>query len=239
MKLRSFVPAAAPPRPGQVECGGDPVHGRTGTGSGLAKKNEDVPSLLFLFVPLLLIVIGICVAVPYFNTPMPTVAAAGGSFDLKDGSGHAVTDRSWPGKFLLIYFGYTHCPAVCPTTLANMANALDELGRVADRVQPLFITVDPARDTPAVMSQYAAMFWPRLVGLTGSASQVARAAERYGIYYAPHRTGPGSNDYSMDHSSVVYLMTPGGGMAAIIDANQKGHAMAVTIADAMHARKPA
>ena len=203
-------------------------------------ERQDVPSLLFLFVPLILIAIGVGVAIPYFDTEtsmMPAVSgAAGGSFDLKDGTGHEVSDKSWPGKFLLIYFGYTHCPAVCPTTLANIATALDELGKTADQVQPLFITVDPARDTAAVMSQYAAMFSPRLAGLTGTPSQIAAAAERYGIYYAPHRTGPGPNDYSMDHSSVVYLMTPSGNLGTIINADQQGDAMAVTIAKAMHAR---
>lgn len=130
-------------------------------------------------------------------------ALIGGPFALVDGRGQPVTDATWAGKPLLIYFGYTYCPDVCPTELSVMSNALDLLGDDTD-VVPLFITVDPARDTAQVMADYVAHFHSRMVGLTGTAAQVAAAAKAYRVYYAK---GPGEgDDYLMDHSSFVYLM---------------------------------
>ena len=130
---------------------------------------------------------------------------------------------------MLVYFGYTFCPDVCPTTLNSVADALDKMGAKADRMQPLFITVDPKRDTPAVVKQYAAAFSPRLVGLTGSPEQIAAAAKAYRVYYAEHRTGPGPDDYSMDHSSVLYLMGPDGRFIAPLRADQTGAEMAAAL----------
>ena len=98
-----------------------------------------------------------------------TASFVGGPFALEDGNGRQVTDRDFRGKYMLVYFGYTFCPDVCPTTLNEVADALDRLGAKADRLQPIFITVDPKRDTPAVVKQYVAAFTPRLIGLTGSA----------------------------------------------------------------------
>ncbi len=159
----------------------------------------------------------------------PGGIAIGGPFQLTDQQGHAVTERSWPGKYLLVYFGYTFCPDVCPTTLSDLAAALDRLGAEADRVQPLFITVDPRRDTPAVLANYTASFTPRLVGLTGTAEQIAQVAKEYRVYYAEHRTGPGPDDYSMDHSSIIYLMAPDGHFVATIPAEQSPVTMASDI----------
>ena len=96
-----------------------------------------------------------------------TASLVGGPFTLQDGSGRQVTDRDFRGKYMLVYFGYTFCPDVCPTTLNEVADALDRSGSKADRLQPIFITVDPKRDTPAVVKQYVAAFTPRLIGLTG------------------------------------------------------------------------
>jgi protein SCO1/2 len=153
----------------------------------------------------------------------------GGPFELIDSAGHAVSDRSWPGKFLLIYFGYTFCPDVCPTTLNAIAAALDKIGAQADRLQPLFITVDPRRDTPKVLADYTAAFTPRLIGLTGSAEQIARVAREYRVYYAEHKTGSGPDDYTMDHSSIVYLMAPDGQFVAVLSAEQQADAMAAEL----------
>ncbi|HEX5325884.1 MAG TPA: SCO family protein [Acetobacteraceae bacterium] len=136
--------------------------------------------------------------------------AIGGPFTLQNGAGQTVTDRSFRGKYMLVYFGYTYCPDVCPTTLQSVAGALDALGAKADRIAPIFITVDPARDTPAVMQRYTAAFSPRLVGLTGTPEQIAQVTKEYHVYAAKHVTGPGPNDYSMDHSSILYLMGPDG-----------------------------
>jgi cytochrome oxidase Cu insertion factor (SCO1/SenC/PrrC family) len=157
-------------------------------------------------------------------------AAIGGPFQLVDSAGHPVTDQAFRGKYMLVYFGYTFCPDVCPTTLADVATALDKLGPRAGEVQPLFITVDPQRDTPAVVGQYAANFSPRLVGLTGTADQIAAVAHAYRVYYARHRTGDGPGDYTMDHSSILYLMGPDGHFIAPIRADEQPEAMAADIA---------
>jgi len=156
--------------------------------------------------------------------------AIGGPFTLEDGNAKPVTDRDFRGKYMLVYFGYTFCPDVCPTTLNAVADAMDKLGPKADRVQPLFITVDPKRDTPAVVKQYAAAFGHRVIGLTGSAEQIAKVAKEYRVYYAEHRTGPGPDDYAMDHSSILYLMGPDGAFVAPVRADQSGDEMAATLA---------
>jgi protein SCO1/2 len=153
----------------------------------------------------------------------------GGPFSLRDGNGRAVTNTDFRGKYMLVYFGYTFCPDVCPTTLNAVADAMDKLGPAAARVQPLFITVDPARDTPAVVRQYAASFGPSIVGLTGSAEEIAKVAKEYRVYYAEHRTGSGPNDYSVDHSSVLYLMDPNGGFLAPVRADLSGDEIAANL----------
>jgi protein SCO1/2 len=143
--------------------------------------------------------------------------AIGGPFTLQNSSGQTVTDRAFRGKYMLVYFGYTYCPDVCPTTLQAVASALDALGPKADRIAPIFITVDPARDTPPVMKRYAAAFSPRLIGLTGTPEEIARVIKEYHVYAAKHVTGPGPDDYSMDHSSVLYFMAPDGQFIAPVD----------------------
>ncbi len=147
-----------------------------------------------------------------------------------DLDGRAVTDRDFRGKFMLVYFGYTFCPDVCPTTLTDVAQALDRLGKSADQLQAVFITVDPKRDTPPVVAQYAAAFSPRLVGLTGTPEQIAAVAHEYRVYYAEHRTGPGPNDYSMDHSSILYLMGRDGSFVGVIRADSGPEAIAAELA---------
>ena len=131
---------------------------------------------------------------------------------------------------MLVYFGYTFCPDVCPTPLTNVADALDRLGPKADKVQPLFITVDPRRDNPAAVKQYAAAFGTRMIGLTGTAEQIAIAARAYRVYYAEHRTGTEPDSYTMDHSSVLYLMGPDGKFVAPLRADQPGPEMAAALA---------
>ncbi len=163
------------------------------------------------------------------NAALLTGVSIGGSFSLTDASGRAVTDRDFRGKYLLVYFGYTFCPDVCPTTLNQMAGALDTLGARADRIQPLFVTVDPGRDTPAVLLQYTAAFTPRLLGLTGTPEQIAAVAKAYRVYYAEHRTGTAPLDYTMDHSSIIYLMAPDGQFVAPIRADAEASEMAAEI----------
>ncbi len=143
----------------------------------------------------------------------------GGPFAMTDHRGRPVTDADFRGKYLLIYFGYTYCPDVCPTELGVMARALDLLGPAADKVQPLFVTVDPERDTAAHLSDYVGLFHPRLVGLTGTAEQVRGIARAYRVYYAkaPQKDGK-PEDYLMDHSSFLYLMGPDGGFIGVYPA---------------------
>lgn len=139
---------------------------------------------------------------------VPT-AKIGGPFELVDAqSGKTVTDQDYKGKWLLIYFGYTHCPDACPTALNDLSLALDKLGDKRRDMAPLFITIDPDRDTADVMKDYAASFAPDIVGLTGSAEQIAKAEKEYRVYAAKHPTKDGG--YDMDHSSIIYVMDPSG-----------------------------
>lgn len=144
-------------------------------------------------------------------------ASIGGPFTLLNGASQQVTDRSFRGKYMLVYFGYTYCPDVCPTTLQSLAGALDALGAKANDVVPIFITVDPARDTPAVMQRYVGAFSPRLIGLTGTPAEIAQVEKQYHVYAAKHVTGPGPDDYGMDHSSVIYVMGPDGRFIAPLE----------------------
>ncbi|WP_428484383.1 SCO family protein [Rhodopila sp.] len=153
----------------------------------------------------------------------------GGPFTLEDGNGKPITARDFHGNYMLIYFGYTFCPDVCPTTLNAVAAAMDKLGPAASHVRPLFITVDPRRDTPSVVKQYAAAFGPSITGLTGTPAEIAQVAKEYRVYYAEHRTGPGPEDYSMDHSSVLYLMGPDGNFIAPVRADQSGDEIAADL----------
>ena len=139
-------------------------------------------------------------------------SAIGGPFQLVDQNGKTVTDADLKGKWSLIYFGYTHCPDACPTALNDISIALSELGPKRDAVRPVFITVDPERDTPKSLKAYVTSFDAPILALTGTAEQVAKAAKGYRVYYAKHPEAGG--DYSMDHSSVIYVMDPEGRFTA-------------------------
>ncbi len=157
-------------------------------------------------------------------------AAIGGPFELVQGDGQTVTGRSFRGKYLLIYFGYTSCQDVCPTTLASLVAALDALGGSAARVQPLFITVDPERDTPPVMLRYVRSFTPRLIGLTGSPGEIRKVAGEYRITSVIHHAGSDPARYAVDHSSVLYLVGPDGRYITPIRADDSATVMAKAIA---------
>ncbi len=151
-------------------------------------------------------------------TRLPSQAGSGtpeigGAFELVDQSGATRTQVDFAGRHMLVYFGYTYCPDVCPTSLSVMSQALDlleaETGSLEDRVVPVFVTVDPARDDVAAMAAYAEHFHPRLVALTGSDEQIAAAAKAYRVYYRKAED-PSASEYLMDHSSFIYLMGPDG-----------------------------
>jgi cytochrome oxidase Cu insertion factor (SCO1/SenC/PrrC family) len=132
----------------------------------------------------------------------------GGPFTLIDHTGKVRTEEDFRGKLLLIYFGYSYCPDVCPTDLQQIGLAVDGLSAGADAVQPLFITLDPERDTVVHLADYVPLFHPRLIGLTGSAEQIRRVALAYKVYYAKYP--PDSPDYVIDHSSFIYLVDKAG-----------------------------
>ena len=134
----------------------------------------------------------------------------GGPFALTAPDGTTVTDETYRGKWLLVFFGYTSCPDICPTTLSEIAGALEKFGPGAVRLQAIFITVDPKRDTPEVMGKYTAAFDARIIGLTGSPQQIAAAEKAYGVDSASHEKGAGGEDYVVDHSSYIYVMDPSG-----------------------------
>ena len=139
------------------------------------------------------------------STPVAQqVAAIGGPFKLTDQDGHAVTDQELKGRPFLVFFGFTNCPDVCPTTLFEVSEILRALGPDADRTRALFITVDPERDTPAVMKEYLSSFDPHLSGLTGDPAAVAAVAKAYRVYFKKVPLDQGG--YTMDHTAIVYLM---------------------------------
>jgi len=141
--------------------------------------------------------------------------AVGGPYVLTDQDGRPRSSADFRGTYQLIYFGYTFCPDVCPTTLAIMAAAMDKLGPAQARIVPIFITVDPERDKPAVLKKYLAAFGPRFVGLTGSPEEIAQVEKEYRVFAKKQPLGGGN--YGMDHSSVIYLMGRDGKLVSFYD----------------------
>lgn len=140
--------------------------------------------------------------------PAPATATGtaeiGGPFSLVDQNGDRRTDQDFRGRYMLVFFGYTYCPDVCPTTLAILKNALDEIGPLADDVVPIFISVDPERDSPEILKPYLSAFGPEFVGLTGTREEIDQAVHAYRAYYdIPDHEG---DDYVVSHSSIIYLM---------------------------------
>lgn len=156
----------------------------------------------------------------------------GGPFKLTAGDSKTVTDADFRGRFMLIYFGYTFCPDVCPTTLQEVSSALDRMGSKADRVQPIFITVDPKRDTPEVIGQYVKAFSPRLIGLTGTPAELAPVEKEFRVYAAPSPStakGADKDDYTVDHSSILYLIGPDGKSLAFFRADLPAEKLATEL----------
>lgn len=159
-------------------------------------------------------------------------AAIGGPFTLTNQDGRAVTERDFAGKYRLIYFGFTHCPDICPTDLAVIGQALRRFEKSdparAARVAPIFVSVDPERDTPAVLKEYVSAFHPRLVGLTGTPQQVADMVKRYGAYGAkePVTTGGG---YNVNHSRLAELIGPDGKPIALLPYEKGAEAVAAEL----------
>jgi protein SCO1/2 len=137
-------------------------------------------------------------------------ALIGGPFALTDQTGKTVTDQDFRGRYMLVFFGFTHCPDICPAELQVMSATLDELGPKAAQVVPVFITLDPERDTQGVVGEYVKNFAPGFVGLTGSPEAIEEAAKAYRVAYSKFQEDKTTSDYSIDHSALVYLMGPDG-----------------------------
>jgi protein SCO1/2 len=157
----------------------------------------------------------------------PAAAAVGGPFRLEDQNGHPVTDQDMKGRPFLVFFGYTHCPDVCPTTLFDISQVLQKLGRDADRTGAIFITVDPERDTPAVLKDYLSNFDPHLRGLTGDPNAVNATLKAYRVYAKKVPLEHG--DYTMDHTAMVYLMDKDGRFVAPFNLKQTPDAAATEL----------
>jgi protein SCO1/2 len=173
-----------------------------------------------------------CSAAP---APEPPLAGAsiGGPFTLTDSSGKTVRWDDFAGKYRIVYFGFTYCPDVCPTDLARSGAGLRQFEAanpaLGAKVQPIFISVDPARDTPAVVGEFAANFHPRLIGLTGTPEQVKAAADAFAVFY--EKAPPGSDGaYMVNHSTVTYLFGPDGQPIATLPTDQGPDAVASELA---------
>jgi protein SCO1/2 len=163
-----------------------------------------------------IVVVGLGLAASLPRLEHAGTATIGGPFALVDGAGHGVTEQALLGRWTLIYFGYTHCPDACPTTLSAIGGALDKLSPAARKaIRVLFITVDPGRDTPAVVGPYAKAFGPEFSGLTGSGAELSKVEQEFRVYAQRHDLKGG--DYAMDHSSIIYVMGPDGQFAGLLD----------------------
>lgn len=170
-------------------------------------------SILLLSAVLLGFAVALGAAALWFGQAAPGTkgtgtALIGGPFTLVNQDGKTVTEKDFLGRYMLVFFGYTYCPDICPTELQVMTAALDQMGAAAKAIRPVFVSIDPERDTPQVVKSYVENFGGGLIGLTGSAEQVAQTAKAFRVYYA--KAGQDGADYKMDHSTIIYLMGPDG-----------------------------
>ena len=167
----------------------------------------------------------------FVSKPAPVVTTSGtadigGPFTLVSAQGGTVTDQTYRGKWLVLFFGYTYCPDVCPTTLNNISVALEALGADANKFQAAFVTVDPKRDTREVLADYLKSFDPRIVGLTGNPQQIDSIVREYRVYASQQRSESGDDNYVISHSGYVYLMDPQGKFVNVIQGTESGDAIA-------------
>ena len=153
--------------------------------------------------------------------PVVHLTDVGGAFTLIDHHGRAVTEQDYVGRYMLIYFGYSWCPDVCPTELLLMSQVVDLLGEAGEKVQPIFITVDPARDTVESLAKYVVNFHPRLTALTGNEAQILAAADAYKVYFSKGEELDAADDYVVDHSDIMYFMGPDGALLEYFQTGQR------------------
>jgi protein SCO1 len=189
------------------------------------------PVIAAFLAGLVLVLAAALAATSYLSSRSPAaIGAVGGAFRLEDQSGATITDQALKGRPYLVFFGYTHCPDVCPTTLFEISEVFKALGKDADRVGGLFITVDPERDTPAALKEYMSNFDPHLHGLTGDPAAAAAALKAYRVYAkkVPFEGGE-AGDYTMDHTALVYLMDKEGRFVAPFNLKQTPEAAATQL----------
>lgn len=196
---------------------------REGQSTTSAKSPASVNRVAVALAVVVLLLVGLLAVRQYLGPPtagsgvatttsQPTI---GGPFTLIDQNGNTVTDADFRGRYMLVFFGYTYCPDVCPESLARTAAVLNMLGDKADKVVPVFISVDPERDTPEQLRLFASLFHPRLVALTGTPEQVAHVSKAFRVYYAKAKQADATSDaYLIDHSAITYLMGPDGRFVA-------------------------
>ncbi|WP_304638960.1 SCO family protein [Pseudomonas sp.] len=184
-------------------------------------------SLAWFFAGLIALLAGLPLAYLYWPAPGDEVARSasdiGGAFKLTDHTGRTVTEETFAGEWTLVFFGFTHCPDICPTTLADISRTLQLLGERSGRVQPLFVTLDPQRDTPEVLAAYTAFFDERILALTGSEEDIAVMANAYGVYF---ERVPSGDTYFINHGTSIYLMDPDGQLAARFSRRDDSQSMA-------------
>lgn len=180
--------------------------------------NECAALRPFLLLALLAALLAGCQRDP--GAPPLAGATMGGPFTLSGSNGRRVSDREFAGKYRLVYFGYSFCPDVCPVDLQLVGAGLRQFeqsdAQRAARVQPVFITVDPRRDTPEVLRRYVAAFHPRLIGLSGSEAEIAQVARAYGVYYSHEQPAQPGGEYLVNHSRMIVLYGPQGEPIAIV-----------------------
>ncbi len=168
-----------------------------------------------------------------YNDPKVEGVAIGGSFELVDHHGKTVTHQSWPGQYLLLFFGFTHCPDICPLNLNIMTEALDSLpADLVAQIQPLMITIDPDRDTPDQMAEYMSLFHPKMIGLSGTQKQISVATKAYRVYEQKvlfEAADANPDDYTINHSSFTYLMAPSGELLDVFAHNTPPKDMATAL----------
>ena len=184
------------------------------------------------FAAVLVLVAGVLIGIAFRDRTQgvagsPLGAAIGGKFSLVDQNGKPFTDSDLKGKWQLVFFGYTHCPDVCPTALNDLSLALDQLGAKEKQVGIVFISVDPDRDTPDVLKSYVESFGGPIEALTGTPDQVAQAAKDYRVFYAKHPLADGG--YDMDHSALIYVLDPEGRFTATFTPDDTSDTMAARL----------
>lgn len=170
---------------------------------------------------------------PASNVKFWGQASIGGPFTLTDHTGKRVTDKDFRGRYMLVFFGFTYCPDVCPTTLQVMSEALDKLGPKAERFVPLFITVDPERDTPEQMALYVKSFHPRLVGLTGTPAEIDAVLKAYRVHSRKRADPKSAGGYTVDHPAQIYVMDPEGRYRAFLNYTKGAERMAARLTEVL------